>query len=160
MRTPSPFLRQLEQLGRMRFAILMLLLYLSGGWLVAGMGTSWWRHPPGLGNELGANVGRDFVAPFSAASLALGGDPAAAYDSETIHVTERQVIGAPVVLIPWLYPPTALLLRLALALLPYLVALALWICGQLGALILSLRRLFPHPLAPVAALVFSGTAQS
>lgn len=160
MRTPSPFLRQLEQLGRMRFAILMLLLYLSGGWLVAGMVTSWWRHPPGLVNELGANIGRDFVAPFSAASLALGGDPAAAYDSETIHVTERQVIGAPVVLIPWLYPPTALLLMLPLALLPYLVALALWICGQLGALIVLLRRLFPHPLAPVAALVFPGTAQS
>ena len=160
MRTPPPFLRQLEQLGRLRFAMLVLLLYLSAGWLVAGMVTSWWWHPPGLVNEQGATIGRDFIAPFSAASLALNGDPVAGYDSERIHVTERQVIGAPVVLIRWLYPPTALMLMLPLALLPYLAALALWICGQIGMLLLLLRRLFPHPLVPVAALVFPGTAQS
>jgi hypothetical protein len=160
VRTPSSFLHHLEQLRPLRFAMLMLWLYLSAGWLVAGMVTSWWWRPPGLVNELGATIGRDFVAPFSAASLALNSEPAAGYDPERIHVTERQVIGAPVVLIRWLYPPTALLLMLPLALLPYLVALALWICGQIGALFLVLRRLFPHPLALVAALVFPGTAQS
>ena len=160
MRNPSTFLRQLEQLGRVRFALLMVLLVLSASWLVAGIVTSWWQHPPGLVNELGATIGRDFVAPYSAASLALSGNPEAAYEPERIHAAERQVIGAPLNLIPWLYPPTALLLMLPLALLPYLAALALWLGGQIGALLLLLRRLFPHPLAPMAALVFPGTAQS
>ena len=160
MPKPSLLLRRFDELGRLRFALLTALLLSSAGWLVGGMVTSWRQHPPGLVNDSGANIGRDFVAPFSAASLALAGDPAAAYDFDRVHGTEQQVIGASLSLTPWLYPPIALLLMLPLALLPYLVALGGWLAGQLCGFLLLLRRLFPHPLAPAAALIFPGTAQS
>jgi hypothetical protein len=44
-------------------------------------------------------------------------------------------------------------------LLPYLVALALWLGAPLIALTRLLRRLLPHPLAPVGVLIFPATAQ-
>ena len=48
---------------------------------------------------------------------------------------------------------------LPLALLPYPAALALWLVLPLAATARLLYRLVPHPLAPVAAILFPGTAQ-
>src|SRR5437588_237627 len=45
------------------------------------------------------------------------------------------------------------------ALVPYLAALALWLGAPLLALARLLRRLLPHPLTPVAALIFPATAR-
>lgn len=150
---------EVERLGRLRFAVLFGLFVVSAGWLTGGLGTSWWYHPPGLVNAGGSAIGRDFVAPWSASALALAGHPAEAYDQEAFRAAETETIGAPVPFIAWFYLPSFLLLVLPLALLPYLVALALWLGAPLIVLARLLRRLVPHPLAPVAALIFPATAQ-
>ncbi len=148
-----------ERLGPLRFAALFALLLTSAGWLAGGLGTSWWWHPPGLVNSGGSAIGRDFVAAWSASAMALAGHPAAAYDQVALRAAEAQAIGAPVPFIAWFYPPNFLLLVLPLATLPYLVALVLWLGAPFVALARLVRRIAPHPLAPVAALIFPGTAQ-
>jgi hypothetical protein len=146
-------------LGRLRFAFMGVIMSLSLAWLALGLMNSWWWHPPGFVNEGGANVGRDFVALWSAASLALAGEPAAGYDPALIHAAEQTTIGAPVGLITWHYPPSFLLLVLPLALLPYLAAAVLWVSATFLAFALLLRRIAPHALAALAALIFPATAQ-
>lgn len=149
----------IERLGPLRFAVLFALLLLSVCWLAGGLGTSWWRQPPALVNYAGSAIGRDFVAPWSASALALAGRPEAAYDQAAFRAAETQTIGAPVPFIAWFYLPSFLLLVLPLATLPYLVALVLWLGAPLVALARLVHRLLPHPLAPVAVVVFPGTAQ-
>lgn len=149
----------LDRLGRLGFAALFLVACLSLAWLIGGLLNSWWWHPPGYVNEGGANIGRDFVALWSAASLALGGAPAAGYDQSLIHAAEQTAIGAPVGLITWHYPPSFLLLVLPLALLPYPAAAALWVAGTFAAFARLLQRVAPHPLTWLAALIFPATAQ-
>lgn len=149
----------IERLGPLRFAALFALLLTSACWLAGGVGTSWWWHPPGLVNSGGSAIGRDFVAAWSASALALAGHPAAAYDQAALRAAETQAIGAPVPFIAWFYLPSFLLLVLPLATLPYLAALVLWLGLPFVALARLVRRVAPHPLAPVAALIFPGTAQ-
>ena len=149
----------LDRLGRLRFALLFALGMVSLAWLVGGLLNSWWWHPPGFVNAGGANIGRDFVALWSASSLALGGAPAAGYDQAVIHAAEQTVIGAPVGLITWHYPPSFLLLVLPLALLPYPGAAALWVAGTFAAFARLLQRAAPHPLTWLVALIFPATAQ-
>ncbi len=150
---------ELGRLGRLRFALLFAIAAVSVAWLAAGLLNSWSWHPPGFVNAGGANIGRDFVALWSAAGLALGGAPAAGYDQALIHGAEQTAIGAPVGLITWHYPPSFLMLVLPLALLPYPAAAALWVAGTFAAFVLLLRRVAPHPLAMLAALIFPATAQ-
>jgi hypothetical protein len=150
---------EIGRLSLLGFALLFAILSLSLGWLVAGLLNSWWWHPPGFVNAGGAIVGRDFVALWSAARLALGGAPAAGYDQSLIHAAEQTAIGAPVGLITWHYPPSFLLLVLPLALLPYLAAAALWMAVTWAAFAKLLQRVAPHPLTWLAALIFPATAQ-
>ena len=150
---------QLDRLGRLRFALLGVLTALSLAWLAGGLLNSWWWHPPGFVNEGGANIGRDFVAVWTAASLALGGHPAAGYDQTLLHAAEQATIGAPVGLITWQYPPSFLMLVLPLALLPYPAAAVLWVAATFAAFVRLLQRVVPHPLTALAALIFPGTAQ-
>ena len=150
---------ELDRLGRLGFAVLFLVACLSLGWLAGGLLNSWWWHPPGYVNEGGADIGRDFVALWSAASLALGGAPAAGYDQALLHAAEQSAIGAPVGLITWHYPPSFLMLVLPLALLPYPAAAALWVAGTFAAFARLLQRVAPHPLTWLAALIFPATAQ-
>jgi hypothetical protein len=150
---------EVERLDPLRFAVLFALLVVSAGWLAGGLGTSWWYHPPGLVNAGGSAIGRDFVAPWSASALALAGHPAAAYDHEAFRAAETGTIGVAVPFIAWFYLPSFLLLVLPLALLPYLMALVLWLGAPLVALARLLRRVLPHPLAPLAAVIFPATAQ-
>ncbi|MFZ0052925.1 MAG: glycosyltransferase family 87 protein [Desulfobaccales bacterium] len=62
--------------------------------------------------------------------------------------------------LPWLYPPTFLLIILPLALLPYFVALSLWTLIGLAGYLWVVRRLAPHPLTYWLALAFPGTYQN
>ena len=148
-----------RRLGRLWFALLCLLMCWSFVWLAGGLLNSWWWHPPGFVNAGGANIGRDFVALWSAASLALGGEPAAGYDQALLHVAEQTTIGAPVGLITWHYPPSFLMLVLPLALLPYPAAAALWVATTFAGFAKLLQRVAPHPLTALAALIFPATAQ-
>jgi glycosyl transferase family 87 len=157
---PASGLRtELDRLGRLRFALLFAIGSVSLAWLAGGLLNSWWWHPPGYVNAGGANVGRDFVAIWSAAGLALGGTPAAGYDQALIHAAEQTAIGAPVGLTTWHYPPSFLLIVLPLAMLPYLAAAVLWTFGSFAGFARLLQRVAPHPFAWLAALIFPATAQ-
>jgi len=82
----------------------------------------------GVLNAAGQPVGLDFVALYSAGRLAREGRPAAAYDEASIAAAEAATAGAPIAgHLRWPYPPGNLPLAAALAALPYLPALALWL---------------------------------
>src|SRR5690348_10972030 len=151
--------RDIARLGPWRFAALFALFIVSTGWLVGGLETSWKWKPPHLVNAEDSPLGHDFIAVWSASSLARAGHPEAPYDQEALHAAEIRAIGAPVPCVPWFYLPSFLLLVLPLATMPYLVALAVWLGAPLVALARIQRRLWPHPLAPLAAVIFPGTAQ-
>ena len=104
-------------------------------------------------------MGRDFSHYWTAASLALSGEPAEVYDFPRLKAAGEPIFG-PGTALPWLYPPTFLLIILPLALLPYLVALALWIIPALIGYLWILRRLAPHPLTLWLTLSFPGTYQN
>jgi alpha-1,2-mannosyltransferase len=58
--------------------------------------------------------------------------------------------------LPWPYPPTALLVDLPLALLPYFVSLALWLIVTLSCYVFILYKIAPRPLTILWALAFFG----
>jgi hypothetical protein len=115
---------------------------------------------PGLTVYQGKPLGFDFSHYWLASSLALSGEQATVYEvpkflkaQETrFHTTRSQL--------PWLYPPTFLLLILPLALLPYPASLALWLGVTLSGYVAVLRRIAPHPLTPWLALAFPGAYQN
>jgi Glycosyltransferase family 87 len=111
-------------------------------------------------NRAGNIVGVDFAQYYAASGLALGGDAAGVYDHETLFQAERALLQADPGRWPWSYPPTALLLVLPLALLPYLPALYLWLALGLAALLLVAWLATRHPLGPVVALLYPAVASS
>ncbi len=68
----------------------------------------------------GQPIGPDFAPYWTAAKLALSGDPSAAYDPAILYARERELfgggpLGGPT---PFLYPPLFLLICLPFAMLP------------------------------------------
>ncbi len=122
------------------YLLILGYLYLGGsGWLDA-------RGDPS---------GGDFSHYWVAASLALKAGPAVVYDPDRFLAAEKEFFGIGIPLI-WLYPPTFLLLILPLGLLPYFLALGLWLSLPLAALVLVVRRIAPSHLSPWLALAFPG----
>jgi alpha-1,2-mannosyltransferase len=156
---PMRFHAVLTRLGPLRFIALVALFCLSAAWLYGGLASSWTWHPPGYVNEAGAIIGRDFVAVWAASAEALAGRPAAPYNADLLRAAEQAAIGAPGGFIAWLYPPTFLLLMLPMALLPYPLALGIWLALPLIGFAWVMYRVAPHPLTPLAAVIFPGTAQ-
>ena len=103
-------------------------------------------------------TGRDFACFWSVSALALQGEAAAAYDVARLHAVEVALVGAEIKTPAWVYPPPALLLVTPISLLPYAVALALWLLAPLIGLALVLRRLAPHPLTPWLLPLFTGVS--
>ena len=62
-------LERIFGLGHWRFAVLFTLFFFSPYWLVINLVEILSWHPPGLVSKDGINIGRDFVAFYSAASL-------------------------------------------------------------------------------------------
>lgn len=153
-------LERIRGLGLWSFALLFAALFFSPYWFAINLVHTLWWAPPGLVSADGVNLGRDFVAFFSAASLTLNGEAASAYDHVAIHAAQQHAIGAPVKFFPWFYPPTFQMLIAPLAFLPYLVAFAFWVLTPLAGLLLVVRRYMGHAWASVAMLIFPGTAQS
>ncbi len=100
----------------------------------------------------------DFPLPYTASYLALAGEPASVYNPERLKAEEKELTGGGPH--PWPYPPTALLLDLPLALLPYFWSLALWLTVTMGLYLLVLYRIAPHPLTLLWALAFFGTFEN
>lgn len=81
-----------------------------------------------------APIANDFVAVVAAGQLALDGAPATAYDWPTHKAAEVRVIGHDFEdYYGWHYPPTFLFVAAALALLPYLAAMLVWLATTLAA---------------------------
>lgn len=151
---------EVTRLGPAGFALVLSLASASLVWLGYGVGSSLWQHSSALLNAGGAVMGRDFVAVWSAAGLALAHHPAAPYDYRLLGAAEQQTIGAVVpFFVAWYYPPSFLLLVTPLAALPYLAALGLWLGAPLLALARLAQKLGRHPLAGAAVVLFPGTAQ-
>lgn len=156
----APMDERIRGFGLGPFALLFAALFFSSYWLVVTLIETLWWQPPGLVTADGLNLGRDFVAFFSAATLTLNGHAIGAYDHAAIDAAAEQAIGAPVKFLPWFYPPYMLMLVAPLALLPYLVAVAVWSLAPLASLLLVIRRYAASAWASAAILIFPGTAQS
>jgi hypothetical protein len=114
----------------------------------------------GLIDREGFPVGRDFSHYWVASSLTLSGEPAAVYDYPRMEATRTAVFGAAQVTLPWLYPPTFLLMVLPLALIPYLASLAVCLLVTLAGYLWLVHRVSPNPLTVWLTLAFPGTFQN
>lgn len=96
--------------------------------------------------------GYDFMAYWSAARLALTGRPGGAYDEGLLAAVQHLVVpSAPGIVFPWHYPPTFLLPVTPLGLLPYALALALFVIGTAALWALLVRRVLPDRRAWIVA---------
>src|SRR3990170_6083760 len=66
----------------------------------------------GLTDRHGFPIGRDFSHYWTASSLSLSGEALAVYDFRRLEAARAEVFGEPRVRLPWLYPPTFLLMVL------------------------------------------------
>jgi len=114
----------------------------------------------GLYDLQGKPIGCDFLGFFSAASLANAGHPIWAYNLAKMHAMEKIIISPSILPIPWLYPPTFLLMVLPFAFIPYPLAIILWIFPTMLAYLRVVKKIIPHPLALWAILAFPGTFQN
>ncbi|MGD0827154.1 MAG: glycosyltransferase family 87 protein [Desulfobaccales bacterium] len=114
----------------------------------------------GLLDREGFPLGRDFSHYWVASSLALAGEPAAVYDSARLEAARAAVFGKPRIRLPFLYPPTYLLMILPLGLLPYLAALAVFLLFSLAGYLWLVHRVAPHRLTVWLTLAFPGTFQN
>jgi alpha-1,2-mannosyltransferase len=74
----------------------------------------------------GKPLGTDFASFYAAGSLVLDGRAVDVYNMAAHYAREQQIFGATTPYYGWLYPPIFLLLATPLALMPYLLALAVW----------------------------------
>ncbi len=147
-------------LGPWGFAILFAVFFVSPLLLVFSLVHTLSGSVQGFANAEGATLGRDFIAFYSAGSLALNGDAAGVYDHAALHAVQQQVIGAPVKHFAWFYPPFTVAFVTPLGLMPYPAALAFWLLVPLIALLVVVWRYFGSAWASGAILVFPGIAQS
>ncbi|MDO7835881.1 glycosyltransferase family 87 protein [Sphingobium sp. HBC34] len=109
----------------------LLILYLARQWRV------------GMTDGLGHPFGEDFLNFWSGARLALTGHADAIYDLARFHAFETGVVGAPIDLYHYSYPPVMWLVSAPIALLPYPIAWAVWQGAGWVAFATAMRRIAP-----------------
>jgi len=118
----------------------------------------WIALSPGLIDPQGKPIGTDFMDVWAAGKLALAGEPAAAYDYARHYEIQRQALpwqeGQQVPYFGWHYPPLFLLVAAPLALLPYGIALAVWMAATLPAYLAMVRSIIPFRRWFLFALAF------
>ena len=87
--------------------------------------------------------GDDTINFWAAARLATAGRITEVYDFAKFHDFQTEVLGGPIHLYHYSYPPTAILVSLPLAFLPYLAAWAVWLTGGWVAFFAALRAAWP-----------------
>ncbi len=114
-----------------------------------------------------ADLGADFTCYWAAGQMALHGLAAAVYEPSVLAAAQHNARTLPPnAFFPFYYPPPYLLLCVPLALLPYWVAMAVFVLGSLALLLVALRPLLPPgigllpPLAFPGVLITAGTAQN
>jgi hypothetical protein len=107
----------------------------------------------------GEPVGSDFVSFWAAGKMALAHRAAEVYVPQSHLAAERAYFGSALGWYAFFYPPIFLLACMPLGLLPYFVALGIWLVSTFAACAAALRALAPrfaHPLTLAAApAVFS-----
>jgi hypothetical protein len=111
-----------------------------------------------FGPQTGGIKNSDFVLLWSASRLALEKEPGKVYRVPQLRQAQTALGEDKAQLLPWLYPPSFLLLVLPLGLLPYLVSLTSWLAATLWGALAVLRRIAPDPLTRKLALAFPGNA--
>jgi hypothetical protein len=107
---------------------------------------------PSLVDLRGKPVGYDFMAFWSAARLALGGRPEAAFDGTAITAVQHSAVAfLPNIWFPWHYPPTFLLVVAPLGLLPYPAALAVFVLSTAALWAALVRQILPDRRAWIVA---------
>ena len=113
--------------------------------------------PSGMTDLMGYPLGRDFAPFWVASSMAQAGTPAEVYNLSKFmeaHEDLFRVFNAPY---GWFYPPTFLLIVYPSAVLPYPLALAVWLAVTMGVFLLVMRLIAPHPRTLWLAIAFPGT---
>ena len=98
----------------------------------------------GLNDYQGRPLGTDFSNVYAAGKYVLEGKSAAPYDWPLQHKKEQEIFGEQTPFYGWHYPPIFLFLAAALALLPYLAALAVSQASTLALYLLSIRAILPR----------------
>lgn len=143
-----------ERVNNYPWVFIILYVVIGGYWIVSAI--LW-----GQGLDIqGTPVGADFAAYWAVSALCLQGTPAAVYNPTKLNAAIRKLTGTDTYKQCWNYSPSALLIMLPLALLPYYVSLLLWLSITLGGALLVLRRVSPHPATMKLALAFPGTFQN
>lgn len=132
-------------------APILLYLALAAGWL------STFAHGA-MTDAKGMPLGGDFLGFWSASWIELHKPYPALYDNDVLKAVEGRIMPTDNSYFCWLYPPTAGLLVLPLALMPYGTAFCLWVGAQLAAAFAVLRGIVGHRLAYPAALAFAPLA--
>jgi hypothetical protein len=108
--------------------------------------------------ENGAPLANDFVNVFAAGKLTLSGQAAAAYDWTLHKAAEVDAVGHDFAnYYGWHYPPVFLPVAAALALLPYLAALILWLAATGALFALTLKHIVGARAGIIVALGFPAT---
>src|SRR5271166_3970158 len=116
---------------RMRLAAAALLLASVAGLLYLAVTAN------GLIDRQGRPLGTDFSSVYAAGTYVLDGDPAALFDPVRQYAREQRIFGDATPFYGWHYPPFFLFVAVALALMPYGVALAVWQAVTLGLYVLA-----------------------
>ena len=105
----------------------------------------------------GQVVGADFLCFYSAATLALAGHAPLAWDFSVLLPVQQSVFPAYTGFgWPWFYPPPFLVVVAPLALLPYPLALAVFLGATTAVWWLLLRRTIARPDAALLVATFPG----
>jgi arabinofuranan 3-O-arabinosyltransferase len=107
----------------------------------------WW-----LIDQAGRPVFSNFLCFWAAGKLAAGGQAAASYSWHAISQVEAAAVAPGLTILPWLYPPSFLLVMAPLSHLSYLGACALWLVATGIAYVMVMRLILPHRLSILLAL--------
>jgi hypothetical protein len=124
--------------------------------IYAAMAVLWVALSRDFMDPAGKPLGADFINFYTASDLALHGRLAEAYDIDRMAAAEQAFLPAAAgQVVPWQYPPTFALLILPLALLPYSLALVLFMGTTLALYLRLVHAILPDRRAVLAALAFT-----
>ena len=130
------------------FLAFYVIIY--GYWILSGTG---------IIDGQGKPIGSDFLGYWTASKIILSGNPTDVYDHVKLFSMEESISGIRY-LVPVNYPPIYFLIIAPLALLPYLLSLAIWLCSTLLLFLYVIWRIAPHPATIWLTLAFPGTFQN
>lgn len=133
------------------YALAALACY--GMFLAVYLYRTGWQHRPDFGP-----LALDFLPFWSASWLALHRHALDAYNLVALTAVETDAISRSPGILPWLYPPTFLLVVYPLALLPFKIAALAFLSGTLAFFVSVIRVIVPGRQTMLLALAFPGAA--